>query len=263
MSEALLDLVVKGDPSIFSPISTQLSAGDKKTLLAIMAGLRALGKPYTYLEIGSYLGGSLQPFLVDPLCAHIYSIDNRPLEQPKDERKKFKWTPVTTQDMLDKLRPLYADGLSKLQTFDVDSRSADPKAIKIAPTLCFIDGEHTDDASYSDFRFCLSAAAPDAIFLFHDIQIVYRGIQQCLEHLDQQRQPYRFYLLPGKMCIIETGSLTIANQPAMMARLTEAGSEIMETFQRLGKYRDWYMNNRAAKLARGMSQIVNSVLRRG
>ena len=73
------------DLGLFEKISSQSSDDDKQSLLACQLATRELAGAYHYLEIGSYLGGSIQPHLLDRHCAKIYSIDKRPLNQP-DER---------------------------------------------------------------------------------------------------------------------------------------------------------------------------------
>ena len=42
---------------------------------------------FAYLEIGSHLGGSIQPYLLNSASLRIYSIDRRPSSQP-DERER-------------------------------------------------------------------------------------------------------------------------------------------------------------------------------
>ena len=72
------------DTSVFEGIPSQTSDDDRKSLLALQAGVRSRRKTYTYLEIGSFLGGSLQPHLLDRSCERIYSIDKRCVVAPDD-----------------------------------------------------------------------------------------------------------------------------------------------------------------------------------
>ena len=67
------------DLELFNKIHSSTTAGDKRSLLAVQNAIRALKRPYTYLEIGSHLGGTIQPHLLDPRCSKIYSIDKRRL----------------------------------------------------------------------------------------------------------------------------------------------------------------------------------------
>lgn len=66
------------DLSLFDAVETQSCDGDQLAWLAIQRSLRSVGG-YTYLEIGSHLGGSLQQHVVDPKCNWIVSIDRRPV----------------------------------------------------------------------------------------------------------------------------------------------------------------------------------------
>src|SRR5436309_9076337 len=70
------------DLSLFEKIESQSTDEDKRSLLACQSAVRDLRPEYTYLEIGSYLGGSIQPHLVDERCKRIVSIDKRPPRQP-------------------------------------------------------------------------------------------------------------------------------------------------------------------------------------
>jgi len=67
------------DINLFNEISSETSPADKFSLLAIQNALRQRKRSYVYLEIGSHLGGTIQPHLMDPQCQKIYSIDKRPL----------------------------------------------------------------------------------------------------------------------------------------------------------------------------------------
>ena len=74
------------------PINSQTSDSDKEVLLKIRS---LLGPKYSYLEIGSYLGGSLTPFLRDENCIKILSIDNRGQKQPDERGAKFDYSGIT------------------------------------------------------------------------------------------------------------------------------------------------------------------------
>jgi hypothetical protein len=81
--------IADGDVTLFDHIAlTQSEPDDRKALLAIHDAVARRG-PFTYLEIGSYLGGSLQAVVADPRCKHIISIDPRP-EAPPDERGGYR-----------------------------------------------------------------------------------------------------------------------------------------------------------------------------
>ena len=69
----------------FFPIHSQTSKEDKIFLLNTIKLLNLNLSTYNYLEIGSYLGGSLTPFIMDKKCKKILSIDKRNLKL-SDER---------------------------------------------------------------------------------------------------------------------------------------------------------------------------------
>lgn len=72
----------------FFPISSQNSNIDKLVLLKIMRLTGLKKNNYSYLEIGSFLGGSLTPFLQDKKCKRILSIDKR--NQVLDDERNEK-----------------------------------------------------------------------------------------------------------------------------------------------------------------------------
>lgn len=144
------------DLSVFATIESQSSDEDKKTFLACQAAVRELRGEYNYLEIGSYLGGSIQPHLLDKKCRTIISIDKRPKSQP-DERG-FDWTYLenSTERMIENLKQVAPEYLEKIKTIDGSTEEIDPLSISEPIDLCLIDGEHTDVAMRRDFEFCLA-----------------------------------------------------------------------------------------------------------
>ena len=134
-------------------------------------------KPYSYLEIGSYLGGTLQTHYADPLCIQIYSVDKRQTIVP--DARRGTWTyRGSTQQMLDNLRKNYPDIRRPLKTFDCDASEINISEIIQPPNLMFIDGEHTDQAAFNDFQFCLKVKQPNSIIAFHDTYLVMGAIRQ-------------------------------------------------------------------------------------
>ena len=79
------EAIAHQDLALFEQIPSQSTDDDKVSLLAVQLATRELRPRYKYLEIGSHIGGSIQPHLLDDRCARIFSIDKRPLRQP-DER---------------------------------------------------------------------------------------------------------------------------------------------------------------------------------
>lgn len=65
--------------AIFEAIPSQTSTADKRSLLAIHRTTAQKHNEFSYLEIGSHLGGSIQPYLLDDRCIKVYSIDPGPV----------------------------------------------------------------------------------------------------------------------------------------------------------------------------------------
>src|ERR1700755_1485638 len=123
LEQAIGDLDLK----LFAKIESQSTDNDKRSLLACQLATRELAPGYNYLEIGSYLGGSIQPHLLDEKCARIFSIDMRPEKQPDERGANYTYLNNSTARMMEKLRDVDADGLAKITTIDGDTRSLDPK----------------------------------------------------------------------------------------------------------------------------------------
>ena len=144
------------DLKLFEKIESQSDNEDKESLLACQLATRNLKPDYNYLEIGSYLGGSIQPHLLDDKCAKIYSIDKRPLVQPDERGVDYVYRNNSTARMMNLLEAVAPEKIDKITTIDGDTRSLDSARILDEIQLCFIDGEHTDEAVISDFKFCLN-----------------------------------------------------------------------------------------------------------
>lgn len=201
--------IARVDLRLFENIESQTSDLDKRSLLACQLAVRTLKANYTYLEIGSYLGGSLQPYLVDPRCSLIYSVDKRPPVQADERGINYEYHNNSTQRMLDNLRPIYAPGLDKLSCIDDDGSNIDPARILPKPQICFIDGEHTDEACFRDFLFCLNVLDHDGLLVFHDSPIVYNGLSHIVDYLNEQNVRFHAYSLPETVFVIEINDFAI------------------------------------------------------
>lgn len=194
------------DARIFDRISSQSSTADRKALLAIQRAVRERSRGYVYLEIGSHLGGSIQPHLLDPRCKKIYSIDARPEEMPDERGEDRIYRENSTRRMLDLLAEVSEEGLGKIVCFDQDARYIDPRGVDPAPHLCFIDGEHTNEAVISDFAFCFKVSAPDAVIAFHDSGLVSRGIKTIKKWLHRRGASFRGLKLDGSVYALCLGA---------------------------------------------------------
>ena len=180
----LIDRVEILDISIFSKIKSQSNDGDKKSLLAVQRSYRQQNDNYVYLEIGSHLGGTLQPYVIDNNCQKIISIDPRPSSQPDDRSEGYvaNYQDNSSERMIELLTQANLGDVSKIECVEKDASEIDISEINQAPHICFIDGEHTNRAAYSDYQFCKKITHQIGSILFHDFCIVHKAILKiCFE----------------------------------------------------------------------------------
>jgi hypothetical protein len=167
--------VLTTDTSLFRA-PTQTSRNDQVTLLMVQAAVAA-SAAYTYLEIGSHLGGSLCPHLMDSRCKLIISVDRRPLSQPDERGRRFHYLENSTSRMLAELTDhIPAKNLCKLLTFDCDASELRKKDFTEKVDLALIDGEHTNRAAFRDLISILPFMEEDAVIVFHDAQLIHDAI---------------------------------------------------------------------------------------
>jgi hypothetical protein len=201
------------DTNLFKTIPSQTTNVEKQGLLALQKALRKRSDSYSYLEIGSHLGGSIQPHLQDLRCRIIYSIDKRPLEQPDERGPVFAYPENSTARMLELLSQVVADRLGILSCIDDDAKDIRPERITDRPDLCFIDGEHTNTAVFNDFQFCLSVCKEDTVIIFHDATIIHKGIARCIAEVERLELEYCHFKMPGTIYVIALGSRQIMQDP--------------------------------------------------
>jgi predicted O-methyltransferase YrrM len=173
-------------------VPSMLSGNDVNTLISIMEFISSQGD-YQYLEIGSYLGASLQWHLTNNKCIKAVSIDKRSTAKILDERHIDLAYNVSTQDMINTLQSNRLP-VNKLVTIDgtvddiVDHRDFD---------LVFIDAEHTNSAVFYDGTRCISVMKENSVLMFHDDWIVYKGIERLEEQLISLSKTFRKFKMPG------------------------------------------------------------------
>lgn len=200
------------DTSLFDHIVSQTTEEDRRSLLAVQRAVRARGE-YVYLEIGSHLGGTLQPHLLDPRCTKIYSIDPRPLIVDDERGEKQQYLDNTTERMMRLLGEIEPSQLGKIGTIDLSASEIDPDSITPKPDLCFIDGEHTNSAVSIDFALCSRVLAEDGTVIFHDSNLVYAGIRKILESLKVSGIRHKPMKLGGTVFAIGVRDSPIASDP--------------------------------------------------
>jgi Methyltransferase domain len=226
------------DLELFAAIPSESSDNDKRSLLACQSAMRRLRPGYRYLEIGSYLGGSIQPHLVDPQCSQIVSIDKRPARMPDNRGLTFKYPNNTTERMLAQLREVGPEQMEKLVCIEGDARELDSARVPEPIDLAFVDGEHTDDAVLADTRFVVKVVrAESAAIVFHDAQIVYNGLVEALTELKAAGRDVIAYNLPDYLLVVEIGEAPLHRDPQIAAMLRDNHVGYLASLQANDHYR--------------------------
>lgn len=226
------------DLRLFDYVPSQTTLADRRSLLAIQHGLRQQVADFGYLEIGSHCGGSLQAFVADPCCGRIISIDPRPKVQADERGRLFPYPDNSTQRMLELLRRVPGGQVEKIKTIEAGTDALSKADIDIPPDMCFVDGEHTDRAVVRDARFCFSVVHPDGCVAFHDANIVYRGLQTVVDELHQSGRPFRAYVLPDSVFVIELGHCRLHQMAEVQALLLDNHRGYLWSLQANNHYRD-------------------------
>lgn len=216
-SDDFEDRISALDCRLFDSVETQSTAKDRRSWLAVQRAVRDARASFVYLEIGSYLGGSLQQYLQDPKCRRIYSIDNR----TRDDRHGGNSEPA----MLENLRRVAPAEMHKLVCFGTDAASVPDGGIAEPPDICFIDGRHTDEAVLGDFAFCLRVCARDAVVVFHDAGVTRSGIRGCLRLLRRPGRIYVAHKLPGDTFIVALWGSPVGSDPRIRRMAVAANGE--------------------------------------
>lgn len=223
------------DTALFQHVLSQMPKDDQMSLLALQAAVRARHPQFVYLEIGSYMGGSLQSFVVDPCCQKIISIDPR-LSEYTDTRGAHPYADNTTARMLEGLGKIPGADLRKIQSIETGTDSIKPKTIQPAPHLCLIDGEHTNEATLRDAHFCLSVVSPDGCILFHDAHLIYTALDTFIKELGRSGRPFRPYVLPETIFAIDLGAANYGDVEPVNSRRALNYKAYLGSMMR----NDWY-----------------------
>ncbi len=221
MCAAAADTIDALDLSVFDHIPSQTTADDRRSLLAVQSATARHFGAYSYLEIGSHLGGSIQPHLLDPRCRRIYSIDPRPACQPDNRGGAYDYPGNSTRRMLDGLRAVAGDAaLRRLETFETTAADMEPACISDRPHLCFIDGEHTTAAVLADFAFCDGVRHADGAICFHDAGVVWAALRRVARAARRRDggDGVAMLVLGGSVVALAFGASPLARDPAI-ARL--------------------------------------------
>ena len=245
------------DLSLFESIESQTTSEDKRSLLALHVACRRKYESFAWLEIGSHLGGSLQTLVRDPRCARITSIDTRPYEQP-DERMgftedRFRYPENSTKRMLDRLGSVPGANLEIVRTYEVGTEVLDPEAID-PPQVCFVDGEHTNEACARDADFCRRAVRDRGVIAFHDIGVIYGAVAAFVDQLTTEGIPHRTAYLPDAIFAVELGVGGLLEDHIVVSRRLLDGNGVLGLLKSNDRYRA-FLQGRRARLLRKLGMI--------
>jgi SAM-dependent methyltransferase len=206
VTEEACRMIAALDIDVFR-VNTQTSSRDRTSLLRVQNLARSMPGGYVYLEVGSHLGGSLFPHLIDSACTAAISIDPRFLAQPDERAEIFPSEDNSTAQMMAVLSAqLPPDTLAKLVTIDSDVSDLQSGALETKATLALIDGKHTNAACFSDFVGLMPLMNTDCIVSFHDSNLIADAIcnaERFLEHLGIR---YKTVFLPDTVAVMGLGA---------------------------------------------------------
>jgi len=255
------DLISRLDTALYKNIDAELNEDDRKSLLAVQKAVRERRGTYCYLEIGSHLGGSIQPYLLDTRCVRIYSIDKRPLVVPDDRGGPIKYPENSTQRMMQLLTRLSRDEVSKIVCFDDDAKNVAPGLISEKPDICFIDGEHTTQAVISDFAFCRSVVKPDGVICFHDSEAIWKGLREIVRGLKALKISFRFARLGGVVSVICFDD-SVFTECEDLTTLTSSGWRYFALYHRLAELQRKHFDFRLINLLKPTAKTTLNWVRR-
>ena len=221
-------------------ISSQTSPGDRAALEFIRSFISEQVPSYNYLELGSYLGGSLLPHLLSSSCSNILSVDKRVTSQPDERRVSgYSYQGITTTDLINTLTQHTSDTacLKKLETHDGVIQDLDPSSIfQRYPRgfqLSFIDAEHTNEAVFSDFIHVQKLSSPHSVIMLHDSWMLGSGIQSIVSYLQFLEIPFLFRVIQDSVTAFFFGRL--ADEIKTRKELNEEGDNLSDYITRINE----------------------------
>jgi cephalosporin hydroxylase len=195
-----------------------LYQNDHYTMLALQDIVQKTA-PCVYLEVGSLLGGSMVPYLLDPRCIEVHSVDLRPPLTPDERGITYDYDHATTAQMIENLKREVPDSnMQKLRTYDMDSAAFAKKFLPSAtlsyeqnytvrPNLVFLDAEHTNRAVFQDFLNLNELLQEDAIFAFHDSNLIFDALTNIQAMLKYHLVAFHAAYLPDVVFALAFGKL--------------------------------------------------------
>ncbi|MER8752069.1 class I SAM-dependent methyltransferase [Mesorhizobium sp. M1050] len=200
------------DIAIFQ-VKTESTLCDRTSFLRVQNFARSVLGHYVYLEVGSHIGGSLFPHLLDPACEAAISVDPRPATQPDERAQVFHYPENSAARMIAVLSDwVPPTEMAKLITVDLDVSDVRPEVIEPRATLALIDGEHTNTACFSDFVGVLPLMKSECIISFHDANLIADAIVNAERFLDHLGITHETVFLPDTVAVMGLGKLASAVQ---------------------------------------------------
>ena len=151
--------------------------------------------------------------------------------------------------MIENLQAVAPEQVAKVVTIDGETRHLKPSEVTDKVTLCYIDGEHTDQAVLCDFKFCLNVLDENGAILFDDANIIYNGIADCLEYLKANSIKFRAFILPDKVFAIAIGDFPLHQNSAVQETLLNNYQSYLYSLQSNDFYRQ-FVNKKPFRLYR-------------
>ncbi len=203
----------------YFPIISQTSHADKLLLLKSIAAVRERCDKFKYIEIGSYLGGSLTPFLLEESCELVVSVDERERQQPDERGAKYDYAGITSQTMINNLA---SHNISVEKLITHDGQISTLKHLNNKFDIAFIDGEHTDVACVRDFLWTFPIMKVNSLILFHDSTIVYKALAIIREIMISRNIEFKLEKFSkSEISILMTGSFSRINSEALFGETQE------------------------------------------
>lgn len=264
-ADQALGMIETLDTAVFR-VETQSTLNDRTSFLRVQNFARSVFGRYVYLEVGSHIGGSLFPHLIDPSCEAAISVDPRPAAQPDERAEVFHYAENSAARMRAVLSGwLPPAGMTKLTTIDSDVSDVRSDAVDPKATLALIDGEHTDTACFSDFVGVLPLMNPDCIVSFHDANLIGDAILNAERFLKHLGITHETVFLPDTVAVMGLGRLASAVRdhlkPYAQDRATYLDQSRRELWSHIARVHSISLHAEVERLRSDNSQLLGEIER--
>ncbi len=264
-ADQALGMIETLDIAVFQ-VETHSTLNDRASFLRVQTLARSVFGRYIYLEIGSHIGGSLFPHLIDPACEAAVSVDPRPAALPDERAELIHYPQNSTARMIDVLSErLPSAAMAKLTTIESDVSAVRPEAVEPKATLAFIDGVHTNTSCFSDFAGVLQLMKPDCIVCFHDANLIADAIINAERFLDHLGIAHQTVILPDTVAVMGLGDLASAVwdqlQPHALDRATYLERSKRELWSHIARVHSSEIRSELERLRSENSRLAEEIER--